>query len=99
MHILGYQLGCFYVLQSSNAFAGKHGFITPRDLFKWADRAAVGYHQLAENGYLILAERLRNPIEQSVVKDVLEKTLKVEVRSRSLLKLVSLSLCEFFSYH
>lgn len=24
-------------------FAGKHGFITPRDLFKWAERGAVGY--------------------------------------------------------
>lgn len=24
-------------------FAGKHGFITPRDLFRWAERGAVGY--------------------------------------------------------
>ena len=26
--------------QSSAVFAGKHGFITPRDLFRWADRHA-----------------------------------------------------------
>lgn len=84
MHPQTQTLMDFFVLQSSNAFAGKHGFITPRDLFKWADREAVGYHQLAENGYLILAERLRNADEQSVVKDVLEKTMKVEVNSRSL---------------
>jgi len=29
--------------QATNVFAGKHGFITPRDLFKWAERGAVGY--------------------------------------------------------
>ena len=29
--------------QGSNVFAGKHGFITPRDLFRWAGRGAVGY--------------------------------------------------------
>lgn len=29
--------------QATNAFAGKHGFITPRDLFRWAERHAVGY--------------------------------------------------------
>jgi len=40
-------------------FAGKHGFITPRDLFKWAARGAVGYQELAESGFLLLGERLR----------------------------------------
>jgi midasin len=29
--------------QATNVFAGKHGFITPRDLFRWAERGAVGY--------------------------------------------------------
>lgn len=32
--------------QGSNVFAGKHGFITPRDLFRWAGRGAVGYQQV-----------------------------------------------------
>lgn len=46
---------------ASNCFAGKHGFITPRDLFRWAERGAISYQDLAENGFLILGERLRDP--------------------------------------
>lgn len=60
-------------------FAGKHGFITPRDLFRWADRGAVGYEQLAENGFAVLGERLRQPVERATVSAVLEKTLNVNV--------------------
>lgn len=60
-------------------FAGKHGFITPRDLFRWADRGAVGYEQLAENGFAVLGERLRQPVERETVSAVLEKTLNVNV--------------------
>lgn len=66
-------------VQVSNVFAGKHGFITPRDLFKWAGRGAVGYQQLAENGYLLLAERLRAHEDRAVVRKALEKQLKVQV--------------------
>ncbi|GMH33343.1 hypothetical protein BSKO_01177 [Bryopsis sp. KO-2023] len=65
--------------QSSNVFAGKHGFITPRDLFRWADREAISYEQLAENGFLILAERLRDPAEKATVKEVLEKIMRVKL--------------------
>lgn len=68
-----------FVLQVSNVFAGKHGFITPRDLFRWADRGAVGYQELAENGLFILGERLRNQDELSIVKEVLERNMKVKV--------------------
>lgn len=46
---------------ASNCFAGKHGFITPRDLFRWAERGAISYQDLADNGFLILGERLRDP--------------------------------------
>ena len=60
-------------------FAGKHGFITPRDLFKWAGRGAVGYQELAENGYLLLGERLRTAEDRAVVQRALEKQLKVQV--------------------
>lgn len=68
------------VSQVSNVFAGKHGFITPRDLFKWAGRGAVGYQELAENGYLLLAERLRTQEDRAVVRQVLEKQMKVQVQ-------------------
>lgn len=46
---------------AQNFLAGKHGFITPRDLLRWAERGGVGYQDLAENGFLILGERLRDP--------------------------------------
>ena len=66
-------------IQVSNVFAGKHGFITPRDLFKWAERGAIGYEELAQNGYLLLGERLRTPEDRAVVQRVLEKQMKVQV--------------------
>ncbi|GBG67612.1 hypothetical protein CBR_g742 [Chara braunii] len=34
--------------QSSQVFAGKHGFITPRDLFRWAERHANGYRPVRD---------------------------------------------------
>jgi midasin (ATPase involved in ribosome maturation) len=54
--------------QGSKVFAGKHGFITLRDLFKWADRRPASYEELAQEGYMLLAERLRNPEEKNIVK-------------------------------
>jgi midasin len=65
--------------QTSKVFAGKEGFITPRDLFRWAGRRAGDYTALAEDGYMLLAERLRDPQEKEVVKQVLERTLRVKV--------------------
>lgn len=65
--------------QMTNVFAGKAGFITPRDLFRWAERGAVGYQQLAEDGFCILGERLRSPEERETVREVLEKVLKARV--------------------
>ncbi len=65
--------------QGSNVFAGKHGFITPRDLFRWAERGAVGYQALAEDGFTVLGERLRQPQERDVVAAVLSKTLNAQV--------------------
>ncbi len=68
-------------MQATNVFAGKHGYITPRDLFKWAGRGAVGYQQLAESGYLLLAERLRSAPERAVVQEALESIMRVKVGS------------------
>ena len=47
--------------QSSKVFAGKHGFITPHDLFWWAERFkkyGKYYEDLAMEGYMLLVERL-----------------------------------------
>ncbi|KAK9375024.1 uncharacterized protein V1513DRAFT_425144 [Lipomyces chichibuensis] len=64
--------------QSTRLFE-KNGFATLRDLFRWANREAVGYEQLALNGYLLLAERVRRPEEQAVVKEVIEKVMRVQL--------------------
>ena len=66
-------------MQASNVFAGKHGLITPRDLFRWAERGADDYTQLAQHGYMLLAERLRSPGEAASVQDSLQRILKVQV--------------------
>jgi len=63
--------------QSTRVFESKHGFATLRDLFRWAGRDAVGYQQLAENGYMLLAERARRAEDKAVVKEVIESELSV----------------------
>uniref|UniRef100_A0A0D3HEC5 Midasin n=1 Tax=Oryza barthii TaxID=65489 RepID=A0A0D3HEC5_9ORYZ len=69
--------------QNSRVFAGKHGFITPRDLFRWANRYRLfegkSYEDLAKDGYLLLAERLRDDTEKAVVQEVLERHLHVKL--------------------
>ncbi|SCV00168.1 LAME_0G07998g1_1 [Lachancea meyersii CBS 8951] len=60
-------------------FEQKNSFATLRDLFRWALRDAVGYENLAANGYMLLAERCRTTEEKDVVKAVLEKVMKVKV--------------------
>lgn len=73
--------------QSTRVFAGKHGFITPRDLFRWADRYkrfGKSYEDLAKDGYYLLAERLRDEDEKSVVQKVLEKHLRVKLNMKNL---------------
>ncbi|TVU30479.1 hypothetical protein EJB05_22106, partial [Eragrostis curvula] len=69
--------------QNSRVFAGKHGFITPRDLFRWANRYRTfegkSYEDLAKDGYLLLAERLRDDNEKGVVQEALERHLRVKL--------------------
>jgi len=69
--------------QRSNVFAGRHAFVTPRDLFKWADRIAAAatdsYDLMAQEGYMLLAEGLRRKEEKECVQDVLQKIVKVSV--------------------
>ncbi|KAL5697769.1 hypothetical protein ACHQM5_028886 [Ranunculus cassubicifolius] len=65
--------------QSSKVFAGKHGFITPRDLFRWADRyreLGNSCEDLVKDGYYLLAERLRDEKEKNVVREVLLKIFR-----------------------
>lgn len=64
---------------NSRIFDGSFGFITLRDMFRWALREASNYQQLAENGYMILAERMRTAEDRFTVQQVLEKELKVSI--------------------
>ncbi|XP_073126022.1 midasin isoform X2 [Henckelia pumila] len=75
--------------QSSKVFAGKHGFITPRDLFRWANRFreyGSSYEDLAHDGYYLMAERLRDDAEKTIVKEVLERHLPVKLFEDDLYK-------------
>lgn len=65
--------------QSSRLFEQKNSFATLRDLFRWALREAVGYEELAANGYMLLAERVRNDEEKIVVKEAIEKVMRVKL--------------------
>ena len=63
----------------SNLFLGKDSFITPRDLLRWAERQSTSKKNLAEHGYMVLAERLRSHEEKKMVLDVLEEHTKVKI--------------------
>ncbi|KAF9194234.1 AAA ATPase midasin [Haplosporangium sp. Z 11] len=62
--------------QTTRLFEQGHGFITLRDLFRWAGRGAGSYEELAMDGYMILAERCRKDEERAVVKEVLEEVMR-----------------------
>lgn len=68
----------------SGVFLGKDGFITPRDLLRWAERQATTKKELAEEGYMLLAERLRTEEEKECVRDEIERHLKVQIDIESL---------------
>ena len=70
--------------QSTRVFESKHGFATLRDLFRWAGRDAIGYQQLADNGYMLLAERARRAEDKAVVKEVIETEMNVRINEDSL---------------
>uniref|UniRef100_A0A3Q4BJ07 Midasin n=1 Tax=Mola mola TaxID=94237 RepID=A0A3Q4BJ07_MOLML len=79
--------------RGSSVFAGKHGFITLRDLFRWADRyrleeqtdASQDWLQhLADDGYMLLAGRVRKPEEEAIILSILEKHFKKKVKPEHL---------------
>ncbi|RFU29962.1 hypothetical protein B7463_g6350, partial [Scytalidium lignicola] len=65
--------------QSNRLFEQKDSFATLRDLFRWALRDADNREELAANGYMLLAERVRNPDEKKAVKEVIERVMKVKL--------------------
>ena len=70
--------------QSSRLFEQRHSFATLRDLFRWALRKADDRSQLATNGYMLLAERIRELGEKRAVKGVIEEVMKVNLDESTL---------------
>ena len=65
--------------QSERMFEQGHSFATLRDLFRWALRDADDREQLAVNGFLLLAERVRNQEERLFLKKIIEGVMKVKI--------------------
>ena len=65
--------------QTNRLFEQKNSFATLRDLFRWAFRQADDREQLAVNGFMLLAERVRNPQERATVKGVIEEVMKTKI--------------------
>ncbi|GAA5961125.1 hypothetical protein JCM3765_001235 [Sporobolomyces pararoseus] len=71
--------------QAGRVFEQKQAFVTLRDLFRWGGRGPVeNVQQLAEDGYMLLAERARRADDKQVVKEVLEEVLKVKIDEKKL---------------
>ncbi|XP_056150027.1 midasin [Lampris incognitus] len=79
--------------RGSSVFAGKHGFITLRDLFRWADRYRLEeqtvdscdwLQHLADDGYMLLAGRVRKPEEMTIIQSILEKHFRRTVNPENL---------------
>lgn len=65
--------------QESRVFEQKNSFATLRDLFRWALRAAETRQDIADHGFMLLAERVRKPEEREEVKKVIEEVFKVKI--------------------
>jgi midasin len=70
--------------QAARVFESKQSYATLRDLFRWADRQADGYQQLAENGYMLLGARARREEDAAVVKEVIETVMRVKIDEKAL---------------
>ncbi|MCO5578538.1 hypothetical protein L7F22_032381 [Adiantum nelumboides] len=75
--------------QAGRVFDSKQAFVTLRDLFRWGQREAVGYEELAENGYMLIAERARRADDQAVVREVIQDVLNVRLDVDALYQLSS----------
>ncbi|KAK4123584.1 midasin [Parathielavia appendiculata] len=70
--------------QESRVFEQKNSFATLRDLFRWALREADTRQEIAEHGFMLLAERVRKPEERDEVKKVIEEVFKATIDSERL---------------
>eukprot|EP00392_Amoebophrya_sp_AT5.2_P004892 g4901.t1 len=64
----------------SALFAGKHSFMTVRDLLRWANRKPGSHEELLQEGFLLLGERLRKGADKKIVFDMLQKHAKMNAQ-------------------
>lgn len=65
-----------HIRQFTQVFAGKHSFLTVRDLLRWANRKPSTWEEVADEGFALLGERLRTPEERNIMKEVISKMCK-----------------------
>lgn len=65
--------------QTSRVFEQKDSFATLRDLFRWALRDAETREDIANNGFMLLAERVRDNEERVAVRKIIETVFKVQI--------------------
>lgn len=70
--------------QATRVFEASQSFATLRDLFRWAGRDASSYQELAEHGFMLLAERSRSEEDKIVVREVIESVMKVKIDEMNL---------------
>ena len=70
--------------QQSSLFQGKYGAVTTRDLIKWGRRQPQSPTEVAEEGYMLLAEKLRSDEEKKSVESVLNNVCKVQIATEML---------------
>ena len=63
------------ILRQENRLFEQKSFATLRDLFRWALRKNDTIGQLAANGFMLLAERVRNPEERRTLKAIVESVM------------------------
>ncbi|KAF2763346.1 midasin [Pseudovirgaria hyperparasitica] len=63
------------LLRQEERIFEQKSFATLRDLFRWALREAETIQDLATNGYMLLAERVRKIEERTAVKEIIEKVM------------------------
>ncbi|WPH03778.1 Hypothetical protein R9X50_00666100 [Acrodontium crateriforme] len=63
------------VLRQENRLFEQKSFATLRDLFRWALRPNDTIEDLAANGFMLLAERVRKPDERAALKEIIEKAM------------------------
>ena len=70
--------------QSNRLFEQRSSFATLRDLFRWALRRADNPEQLAVNGFMLLAERVRDAEERQMVKQVIEEVMRLKIDEKDI---------------